>query len=269
MSQSPLPESQLEPRLPQPPLSISHLMLWTLGSAIILTCYRAFDEDRLTAGQRILEQFRQAAVSIVDGVQLAAVIVFAGRFILRKGPLPREPGHWLLLKGGVSSLVGWGIVGLLYGTINVEESHNGLTVLAIITVVYYSSIAMLSLLAILALNRGKSRLWQAYFGYCILAAGTGAMLGVFLLAEHINGNEGIGLGWGTEMFLTWSRWQIWMESLPLLVGLCGLLILDWRTGKRRDWLHYAGVVVEIGGLTIILADHFARIYLLRSAGSSW
>ena len=93
----------------QPPLSISHLMLWILGSALILAVHHFYDNSRAIPGP--LEsywRFHKVADSFLYGIQIAALLVFAARLIARNGPPPREPGHWLLVKSGGSIVIAWG-----------------------------------------------------------------------------------------------------------------------------------------------------------------
>jgi hypothetical protein len=96
----------------QPPrnrLSIAHLMLWTLGSAIILAGFRAFanqpqqDQGRLGT---ILSVF-YLAYCLPLGAQVGSVAIWLLQRWRTERRFPTQPGHWLLLVEGISGLLSW------------------------------------------------------------------------------------------------------------------------------------------------------------------
>lgn len=249
----------------QPPLSISHLMLWILGSAIILGGYRLFEigEGR-PEGVKLVRQVYMMAGSFVNGAQVAALFIFVARLFTRKGPLPREPGHWLLFKSGASCVIGWGTLGLARWIIPDDTANMGLIGISIFIIATYSP-AVLFLLVALLMQRGEW-LWRAFFGILCLSSSINVLLGALMLAENafLDDSQFLGGIWGTTLYFQWISWEVWIVEVPMLVCLCGLLLLDFRAGKRRDWMHFAGVIAEAAVVVLSLAAHFAYAYVLRS-----
>jgi hypothetical protein len=249
---------------PQPPLSISHLMLWILGSAVILGGYRMFETEETPQRIRIVHQVYIVAGSFLYGAQVAAVFIFAARLMTRKGPLPHEPGHWLVFKSGASCLIGWGAIGLVR-LISPETIANlGLTGLSIFIIASYAPAAALSLWGALVL-RGES-LWRASFGILFLSAAINVLLAALMLVEQLFEGDSLfsGGSWGTTLFLHWSNLQVWIGDVPMLLCLGLLVLLDSRAGKRRDWVHFAGIAAEGAVMALSLASHLAYAYVLRA-----
>jgi hypothetical protein len=85
-------------------------MLWTLGTALILACYRAFDDSPPRNAQALAVSFYVLIYALVHGSAIAGVLLFIQRKIAKVGGFPIQPGHWLLLIRGFSTLVwlaGW------------------------------------------------------------------------------------------------------------------------------------------------------------------
>jgi len=111
--------SEAEPTPPQPSvplaepprnrLSIAQLMLWTLGSALILGGFRLFRQQPQPDTGRIdtiLSVF-YLAYSLPLGAQVGSVFLWVARRWRRQGGFPVQPGHWLLLVGGFAHLLSW------------------------------------------------------------------------------------------------------------------------------------------------------------------
>src|SRR5436190_17187642 len=92
-------------------LSIAHLMLWTLGSAISLGLYRAITlaqrpDDRLT----VVSQVFALIYCLPAGARIGGVLLFAWKTLKGDRSFPTQPGHWLLVVEGISTLLlslGW------------------------------------------------------------------------------------------------------------------------------------------------------------------
>lgn len=250
-------------KLPQPQLSISHLMLWILGSAVILGGNRLFETEEIPERRRIVHQAYMVVGSFLHGAQVAAVFIFAARLLTRKGPLPHEPGHWLLFKSGASCLIGWGAIGLVRLISPPTITDLGLTGLSIFIIASYAPAAVVTVGALVL--RGES-LWRAFFGALCLLSAMNVLLAVLMLLEQLpQGNRLLSGGsWGTTLFLDWSNLQVWIGDLPMLLCLGVLVFLDFRAGKRRDWAHFAGVAAEGAVMSLSLASHIEYAYVLRT-----
>jgi hypothetical protein len=90
----------------QPPpeqLSIAHLLLWTSTSAVLLGMQRAMTSVGQPGG--VLSDVITFFYAPIFGAGLAACLL-AGWRMARGGPqFPREPGHWLLVVGGMNAVV--------------------------------------------------------------------------------------------------------------------------------------------------------------------
>jgi hypothetical protein len=98
--------------MPRPKLSIAHLMLWTLGTAVVLALSRtqiSFLEDpqgfpsEFPKSDKLSTFFRLSAIvsAPFGGIAVALLLVIVGR-LYRRNTLPLcEPGHWILLVSGV------------------------------------------------------------------------------------------------------------------------------------------------------------------------
>src|SRR5438132_3400288 len=96
----------------QPPprnrLSIAHLMLWTLGSAIALAFYRAMAIDK-QANERLVAVSRIYALlySLLAGPKVGGLLLFTWRKVRGIAGFPTQPGHWLLVLEGASAMLAW------------------------------------------------------------------------------------------------------------------------------------------------------------------
>jgi hypothetical protein len=234
-------------------------MLWILGSALILAVHRFYDyPGAIPEPLERYWQFHKVADSFLYGIQLAAALVFGTRLIARNGPLPREPGHWLLIKSAGSLVIGWG-TGIVWHLIFGGQSMNDhLNWFEYYLLALYIPEACLTLMALILLWREPR--WRAFLGWLLLLSGINVGLSAVLLTEQLMEGQ---LGWGWTLFFQWSNWQLWLQ-VPTLVGLVGLWIWDYRVHKERDWMHHAGVASEALVILLNVATDFAYSYLLRS-----
>jgi len=88
-------------------LAIAHLMLWTLGSAIILAFYRALILNRAASEYSTYWRVTSLAYSLMAGAQVGSVPLYFWRRWNRAGGFPTAPGHFLLLVEGMSTMLVW------------------------------------------------------------------------------------------------------------------------------------------------------------------
>ena len=111
-----LPPAEPAPPVPRPRLSIAHLMLWTLGTAIVLALSRLEISAFETPGysffgesydRRLQTYFRVMAIVTAPFTGIAVAFLLASIWKLyHKQPLWLvQPGHWILLTGAVAFLL--------------------------------------------------------------------------------------------------------------------------------------------------------------------
>src|SRR5947199_309757 len=93
----------------QPPrnrLTIAHLMLWTIGTAIALGFYRALAINREGQSERIIavSQILALIYSVPAGARIGGFLLFALKRLQGQRGFPSQPGQWLLVVEGLSAL---------------------------------------------------------------------------------------------------------------------------------------------------------------------
>ncbi|MEX2176536.1 MAG: hypothetical protein WD872_19380 [Pirellulaceae bacterium] len=103
---APAPAPAVEPVGQRPQkLAIVHLLGWTLGVAAVLGLYRAvMDLSGLPAEWQLGARLSQLGFGLAYGTALAGMGLFVWRWARGIGPGPSQPGHWLLVLGGVGLL---------------------------------------------------------------------------------------------------------------------------------------------------------------------
>jgi len=238
--------------LPQPPLSISHLMHWMLGSAIILGVMRTIPQPE--AAEKWLQVARvveQVLLSGLYGIKLAAMLIFLSRFVSRRAPLPREPGHWLLFCGGILLVVTWVSFLLLFG-IGGDGANDVLKSVSLLLIIVYYASAILLLLAIFGLAGRRALGWQILFSYQLLYSAISVLLPIILLVEVLMETAGQSFTIGLFAFATFNELQPWTEYAPVLAAIALLLGWDAARGRKRDWLHHIGAWTELVTLTVYI-----------------
>ncbi|HUE70078.1 MAG TPA: hypothetical protein VMP01_04245 [Pirellulaceae bacterium] len=249
--QAELADEPLEVR--QPPLSISHLLLWILGSAVVLGSYRWLAEpvgDDET--RRLLYQLDQLARSLTYGAGAAALLIFARRLIARDAPLPRHPGHWLLLIQGINWPAYWLLLLSYFGLRGMPQDAprdwESIRRFALASMLYYLWTAGLYA-AVLAFLRDAKR-WRMFF-----AVGAALPLVHAVIWCCMFG--------GYQSLIERSFIMVRIAVALAILTVC--ILRDRREGVRRDWLHVAGVSFYILGVFTYLAIYLLLIFLPRAS----
>ena len=221
-------------------LSIAHLMLWTLGSAIILACFRAMSsrQEELPDAVVRLQPIYHLAYSVTLGAQLGSVLLFAVRRMRGQSGFPGQPGHWLLLIEGVSAIL---ILGG-YWWYQLQEGPDGhpmysyfawqLPNLLACTVGYF--------LAFARTERGSP--WR--YGLGIIALIHGLQFFLFVLSAWVfflmNGR-------------TWyDAWELPPNGVGLALAITVLVasLADRKRHAQRDTLHWAVIATFVGNIAL-------------------
>ncbi|MCU0878846.1 MAG: hypothetical protein MUF06_13770 [Pirellulaceae bacterium] len=220
-----------------PRLGIVHLLGWTLGVAIVLGVYRAANAWQSQDGVTPPMSPWALGFGLAYGTALGGLGLFLWRWWRGTGSGPTQPGHWLLVLGGIGFLLDVGLVPvsqalvmLRYGSITdyghwVWMLHQCLGWLA----------ATLVGLIVLFNLRGASWGWTIVALLFVLSVGLVAGLFVTALAAAQLGALGS-----------------WTWYLPMAVKTIGAAVVvtailaaelaDRRRGLSRDWLHTGGIL---------------------------
>jgi hypothetical protein len=252
------------PDKPQPPrnrLSIAHLMLWTLGSAIILAGFRAFanqpqqDQGRLGT---ILSVF-YLAYCLPLGAQVGSVAIWALQRVRGPQIFPTQPGHWLLLIEGVSGLLSWLGYAIVLGTaqlLSLETYGQG-------SLWLLAQIPPLATALVLYIRswrnfRHEGSLWGlANLALVLQHLLILAPVALLALCEWF-------VGPSASAFYPYGPFEVQSRCCGPVSGLAVLLagIADLRTrAAKRDYLHWAG----IASLVLLAALQFALPLIVQWA----
>jgi hypothetical protein len=220
-------------------------MLWTLGSAIILGCFRALGsrhEDLPEETAWVLPIYH-LGYSLTLGAQVGSVLLFGVRRIGGQSGFPAQPGHWLLLVEGVSALLmfaGYGLFVLSGGQLDPSRTYLYFALqipnLTACTVGYGLAYALTT----------KGSPWRLALGICAVVHGVQCLL--FAASAVTAYWAQIGRPW-------FGVWEIPQSCLGLTLGLTVSLasLADWRNNAKRDVLAWAGIGGFIGNIVL----HFA------------
>jgi hypothetical protein len=216
-------------------LGIIHLLGWMLGCALVLAVLKAIGDYSNVPEQFV---FRDRLVRLGFGLAYGTAFSGLGLFLWRwrtgRGPGPTQPGHWLLLFGGIALIIDLGAAGsvvclfpLLRAKVNDWRFHLWHQTIG-------WSIAMAIAVSTLVRLRDASRLWTAFAGI------TATMLAVNWAANVVSL---YGLSHGARGQWLWYLPQYAVAALPVVVlPLLGLAeIADRIHGAQRDWLHGGGI----------------------------
>ena len=224
----------------QPPLTIGHIMAWTMGTALLLVFFKI---NRSMYGE--LDSHIRATISgqyIAHCLIQGPAVAFLGVFLVRKirggAPLPVEPGHWMLLVGGVSA-----VFGLLVNLIRYQIQGFAFDSWLYFTFVYVPSFILL----ILAIRAKRSkRLWRVFFAVSIVQSIFQILIPLTIRVLPIQ---------------AYSVMSFVFFFLPMFI-LISAIIDDRINKRRRDWIHWVGVMVQAasvvlsGFLTVLFSIFF-------------
>lgn len=107
---------------PRNRLGIIHLLGCTLGCAAVLAVYRA----NAPAAPTLLQSLWQLGMGLAYGVAASGLVLFLWRWWTGSGPAPSQPGHWLLVFGGVGWLLDFTTSAVHLSALRIMERYYGL-----------------------------------------------------------------------------------------------------------------------------------------------
>ena len=213
-----------------PRLTVRHLMLWALCTAVYLMAFKAVNYDL----GRVYATFL-AIQAPITGAELVGVIVLVYARVRGGSPMLRHPGHWLLLGeaiGAMAALASWSLdfrypplwfsspLGLWFASPN----HLIVGVIEQLPLVAWA----------IAFRRTKTLRWKLLF-LGITAWGAWWILG-WVQPAH-NG----------QFWFSWFFWPHPLWESPLRGWAVVAVLLDLVHHQRRDWLHWTGVATYVAG----------------------
>jgi hypothetical protein len=232
-------------------LGIIHLMVWVTVVAIIFALFR-FRAESLDFN-RLFSDARTNGVLFVIG--LAAIWVAAlvtGCFELARRRIrfkttfrAWQAGHWLV----VIYVVAYSALFVLQVVVALSMyvlNGSMIPIMIVGTASGFIPKAALLILAVLAMvSTNESVHWRSYFGFLAVYAG---LSGVTTLLSGVAMATGtFGLMWVAAI----GQVAIVIDPIWFIV----ILILDRKTDKRRDWVHWlgvAGVLVHYFGSVAVI-----------------
>lgn len=198
-------------------ITIALLMLWTAMTAAVLGFDRAANFPN-SGVLGFLPQLMAYVSAPLIGMGLSAWVLMLWRWYTDGPRFPSQPGHWLLLLFGFSSVVWIAQRAIVLVSL---AGFQGFAVFLGIHLIVELSVLMMYLLAFI----GTRNRWRFLFGLGLCTS----MLG--LLSTTLYGLA--------VLSFTLHRVLAWVFCLAMF----GLAIADLREGVRRDSLHWAGVIV--------------------------
>lgn len=263
-----LPSAEIPPQppVPRPKLSIAHLMLWTLGTAIVLALSRlqisAFEMPRVagvgdaaTTGLQTFFRLSAIVTAPFTGIAVALLLVAAAR-CYRRQPLPlSQPGHWILLIGGtifiLTALVR--LIQVLLTPLVAGEGAGGMMnwfFLGQLPVVILSFGGAGLYYMAWRCTAGPPR-WSFHFassaaGYAYIVVG--GVLSSVLMTAGLIPSDFLKM---IVAFVAIPFYLAWVVSFPYAV------IRDLLLKEYRDALHWAGVALVVVSLLQGIAQKVA------------
>lgn len=238
------------------PLAIIHMLGWTLGVAAVLSVYRIITDDA-DHPPELLWRLRlwQLGYGLFYGTAVSGMGLFLWRWI-GGGPGPSQPGHWLLVLGGIGLVIDFGAGAVVFGFMALSgwekplltfEGYQAQQILA-------WSLAALFGTVFIARMRSAKPLWTVVAVLILLAAILNASLATISLIYFFRGTFGA-----------------WIWQVPLLARLIATpivaaaiiaaIVADGLSRERRDWLHYGGLAAALFLGAVELARNWTSLGL--------
>ncbi len=225
----------------QPPLGILHLLVWTLGSALMFSLLRQSDGAELRPvswGRSLVYLF----YGLVYGGALGSLLLPPWRWWRRGVPFPEAPGHWLLLTNGLIAL----LLGLsLFLLPRPATTRVDLWLHAAST----AAPAVLYLWGALAPRGGTA--WALVL----------ALLGTLHLLQALCLVLLAGTRPGGIELMAYDLFRLLQSYGTLAAGLLVIVasLADVYRRVGRDWLHWAGAFVELATIVWITFGVFGGL----------
>lgn len=215
-------------------LTIALLMLWTATTAVVLGFDRATNvQSNGQLGQ--LPRVMSFITSPLIGMGLSAWALMLWRWFTDGPRFPTQPGHWLLLLFGFTSVTSLVLRAVML------ISLAGLRGFQWFVGIYFLTELSAVVMYVVAIRSIRDR-WRWLFIIGLVTSAIGLASSVLMLASY-------------EMMMVISVIRQ-LLGWGFCLGMCGIAIADIRDATRRDSLHWIGLGV-VGG------------YLLYATAAPW
>jgi hypothetical protein len=238
MSQPTLPESPFAARPASPRLGIIHLLGWMIGVGAVLAIFRVTtDTTGYPPDWLPFLRMQQLGFGLAYGTAISGMGIFLWRWWRGLPGGPSQPGHWLLVVGGLGLVID--VLTTYAFKLVLHWSGTGIELTNFNVYLFYQAtvwwLAAVVSIGILACLRGASRWWTAMTVATVLTLTLNSLVTTLSFYGFMQGAAG-----------TWT-WQ-----MPIMVRIATMLIVlpilwlaeiaDRRRGVGRDWLHGVGVL---------------------------
>jgi len=259
-----VPEASSKP--PPNRLAISHLMLWTLGSGVVLAFHRLQEVPTSGTPPGIQIAISSFAIfnSLPSGAAVGSLALWAYRRCRGRVGFPTQPGHWLLLASGLLTVLFscQFAVGML-----LEHPLEELAFLRKWDVDLFrlslflgpSSVAGAAFYSVgLWSMRDESRLWNAAIGSLIVQFAGGYLLAAAGLVWAVFSGSG-----DSEM-----PFIIAFQCGFVVFGLISTVMIAWAAitdprRRDRDFIHWTGIVAAFASIVLNFATMLVFFLLQR------
>jgi len=231
-------------------LAIVHFLGWMLGVGAVLAIYRA--ATQLTEPTREVElsqRLIQLGFGLAYGTAVSGLGLFLWRWWRGTGSGPTQPGHWLLVFGGIGLVIDVGVAAAVYAAVFFSRSGTDYGILPIRAWSYHQIIgwSLAALISSLVLIRMRAAWWWQVVVIVVLTM-TIANLAASILC--VLGANGMFAGtWPYDI----SQFVRVAGALACVAAIGFAETCDRRQGHWRDWLHSVGLVMALSLASIDLA----------------
>lgn len=222
------------------PLAIVHLLGWTLGVGVVLAIYRIITDDSDYPPEFLWRvRLWQLGYGFFYGTAVSGMGLFLWRWI-RGGPGPSQPGHWLLVLGGIGLVIDLATGAVVFGFMAFSGWDKPLLRFEgyLAQQIFAWSLAALLGTIFIARMRGAKPLWTVVVVLLLLAAIINASVATISLFYFFRSASGAWI-WQAPILAR-------LIATPILIAtIVAAVVTDGLSRERRDWLHYGGVVATL------------------------
>lgn len=238
------------PALTGPPrLGIIHLMLWMLGSALVLASRRAINQmpaENPETSEALPIVF-MSIHSILAGTAIGSLSLFWS-YHRRQLAYPCQPGHWLLVIEAIANLVGMAGYFAVFLVRDDSEDFRPHTVLfhAVMGANLAYHLLRAGPLLFAGVLQSRFKMWFA--ALMVMALANLSQWAYWFLAWIPLQQTSVSTLIGLMQIILWS------PPVLTIIALLVAVVVDLVARTRRDWAHWLGVGVFAASAALHLGE---------------